>query len=245
MAHKSADESSLDSKYFIDREVYNCAFCNRRNVVYHIVNVLRFNWNAQKLCYVYMIRCSSCSRISMHLSFDPIHEDVGTYVNTTTKKFKHNIDLDAFMFYSVPTSFFTIDIRIPNIIRELTAEAEGCRKMNFLTGASACVRKSIYELLVYEECEGQNYEDRIKYLKCKYPSIDAELFNILSHIQQMTSEKVHEQSWDKWDSSTITFILETMKAVLYEIYVVPAEKKQRRDEISRLRKLTVKKSNEF
>ena len=48
-------------------------------------------------------------------------------------------------------------------------------------------------------------------------SIDPELFDVLGHIQQMTSDKVHEQSWDKADSPTLRLIIESLKEVLYEI----------------------------
>ena len=54
--------------------------------------------------------------------------------------------LDADFFYSVPTSFFVMDERVPRVLRELLTESEGCLKSNFLTGASACARKVVYEL---------------------------------------------------------------------------------------------------
>ena len=108
--------------------------------------------------------------------------------------------------YTQPTSFFTIDSRIPRIIRELITEAEGCLKMNFITGASACMRKAIYELLVKENAIGDDYTDRIRSLKQKYPDSD-ESFDVLSHIQDMTSDKIHEQSWDKWDSKNLKLII--------------------------------------
>jgi hypothetical protein len=134
-------------------------------------------------------------------------------------------DIDSKLFYSVPTSFFVIDSRIPAIIRELITESEGCLKMNYLTGASACMRKAIYELLIKENAEGKDYESRIKSLKSKFPSINSELFDILSAIQDMTSDKIHEQSWDKWNSPNLKLIIETLKNVLYEIYVSPEIKK--------------------
>ena len=115
--------------------------------------------------------------------------------------------------------------------------------MNYLTGASACMRKAIYELLDYEKLEDDTYENRIKSLKSQYSSIDPELFDILGHIQQMTSDKVHEQSWDKWDSATLTLITETLKAVLFEIYVRPDEKKQTISRIQKLREQALGKSS--
>ena len=245
MPEENLDKSYLDRKYFIDRDVYNCPFCNRRNVSYSLTGHLEFDWSAEKKCYVYVAECSSCERESMHLSFDSIDSFAGRYNGKTYWAFTGEIeDIDSHIFYSEPTSFFTVDTRVPEIIRELITEAEGSRKMNYLTGASACVRKAIYELLVHEKFIDGDYKDRIKSLKGKYPSIDPELFDELSHIQQMTSDKVHEQSWDKWDSPTLRLIIEALKEVLYEIYVLPDEKKQRKNKIQQLRQQTSKKPSQ-
>ena len=235
MPEKSLDNSDLDSKYFIDTTVYNCPFCNRRNVRYTLTDHLEFDWSAKKKCHVYVVKCSSCSRQSMHLSFEDISHDGRTSGGYSYKMFNSGVDIDSHIFHSVPTSFFTIDTRVPKIIRELITEAEGSLKMNYLTGASACVRKSIYELLVHEEFADGTYKERIKSLKGKYPSIDSELFDVLGHIQQMTSDKVHEQSWEKWDSPTLKFMIETVKEILHEIYVLPDERRQRRNTIQQLR----------
>src|SRR6267143_6611022 len=155
------DESFLDQKYFIDRHVYNCPFCNRRHVSYQISSWLTFNWTKQKTCYGYFVKCQSCANTSMHLSYQLLVE--GDSHGRTT--FKSGIDIDSLIFYSVPTSFFVVDPRIPGEIRELITEADGCLKMNYLTGASACTRKAIYELTVLEKAVGDDYESRIKSLK--------------------------------------------------------------------------------
>lgn len=166
----------------------------------------------------------------MHLTFDNLQISGYPY-----SKFRDDIELDQAFFYSVPTSFFVVDSRIPKIIRELVTEAEGCAKMNYLTGASACTRKAIYELLALQSSQGANYDDKIKDLASKHPSIDTELFEILGHIKDMTSDHVHEQSWIPWDSKHLHLFLETFKAVLHEIYVVPDEKKSRADSVRALR----------
>ncbi|MDP2719970.1 MAG: hypothetical protein Q8P44_09130 [Dehalococcoidia bacterium] len=225
------DQSFLDKKYFIDETVYNCPFCNRRNVSFKIEDTFQFNWNKENTCFGYLVKCSSCNNVSMHLSF----EDISEYLQYPgINVFKKNIDIDSKIFYSVPTSFFVIDNRIHRILRELIAEAEGCLKMNYLTGSSACTRKAIYELLVLEKATGEDYESRIKSLKKKYPGSDPMYFDTLSQIQQVTSDKIHEQSWDKWDSQKLKFIIETLKAVLYEIYVLPKIKEERATEIKKL-----------
>lgn len=235
------DKSYLDKNYFIDREVYNCPFCNRNNVSYHIKRWDSFDWSKTKKCFVYFAECSSCDQISMHLSYKKIITETN-YAYSTHIKFLEDIDIDSEIFYSVPTSFFVIDSRVPLVIRELIAEAEGCLKMNFMTGASACMRKAIYELLVLEKIDGQHYEGRIMSLKAKYANTDPQLFDILAHIQEMTSDKVHEQSWDEWDSGNLRLIIETLRGVLYEVYVLPKIKEERANQIKQLRENVAKRN---
>jgi len=232
------DQSFLDDKYFIDTTIYNCPFCNRRHVSYTSEGYEAFDWSKDKTCAIWRVRCDSCGKTSMHLTFQNIRHP--QYPN----RFKDGVDLDSVFFYSVPTSFFVIDRRIPTTIRELITEAEGCAKMNFLTGSSACTRKAIYELLSLEKVEGPNYDTRIKALAEKYQTVDPELFEILRHIKDMTSEKVHEQSWAAWDSKHLHLFLESLKAILHEMYVVPDEKKGRVSAVRNLREeLTKAKSS--
>ena len=224
------DMSHLDSKYFIDPAIYNCPFCNRRHVSYSNLGLDIFDWSNTKKCAVWRVRCDSCSKISMHLTFESLKDQT-----RGNPHFRSDVDLDQAFFYSVPTSFFVIDNRVPRILRELITEAEGCAKMNFLTGASACTRKAIYELLVFEQIAGPDYDSRIKGLASKFPAVDKELFEILGHIKDMTSEKVHEQSWDAWDTGHLHLFLEALKAALHEMYVVPDEKKARAGAVRGLR----------
>lgn len=230
-----SDQSHLDQKYFIDTKVFNCPFCNRNNVAYRLTKYFKFDWSNSKSCNGNIVKCSSCSKESMHLSFEDISTlHPGKFGATILFK---DVDLDSKIFYSVPTSFFVLDNRIPKILRELLTEAEGSLKMNFLTGASACMRKCIYELLVFEAIEGPHYDERIKTLKEKHSTIDETMFEVLGHIQGMTSDKVHEQSWDKWDANNLMLIIETLKAVLHEIYVLPKIKK---DKTSTIKKMFMK-----
>lgn len=227
------DHSYLDEQYFVDHKTYNCPFCNRRHVTYHVRGQRsQFDWAEDKPCYVYFVRCNSCQSTSMHLSFNDVEME-HQYQDRWHFDSKY-VDLDSEFFYSVPSSFFVMDERMPAVIRDLITEAESSKKMNFLTGASACARKAIYEFLVKEKATGEHYEDKIKSLKQKFPSVDADLFDVLSHIQSMTSDNVHEQSWPKWDAKNLTLIIETLKAILHEVYVVPDEKKGRSAKIQEL-----------
>ena len=226
------DESHLDKKYFLDNEFYNCPFCNRNHIPFEVTSLSGFNWSNTKVCIVFTVKCSSCKKISLHLTSNPKLVSRRGYYNLSSDI----PEIDNEIFFSQPTSFFTVDSRIPEVVRELITEADGCLKMNFLTGASACMRKAIYELCIKEGAPKElQYEDKIKFLKKKFLQVDSSHFDILTDIQQMTSDKVHEQSWDKWDSPTLRFLIETLRTVLYEIYVLPDEKKSRRSLIQQLR----------
>jgi len=224
------DRSHLDKKYFIDQYVYNCPFCKRGSVSYSVVLSSDFDWSNDKRCCLMLVKCVSCNKTSMHLSYSRI----AMYINGSYRVVGDIDDIDSKIFHSVPTSFFVIDSRIPRVLRELITEAEGCVKMNFLTGASACTRKAIYEFTILQKCEGENYDERIKQLKSKFPQIDEELFNVLGHIKDLTSNKVHEQSWEKWDSNHLVLFIETLKAILHEVYVVPDDRKRRSQTIQNL-----------
>ena len=165
----------------------------------------------------------------MHLTYEQINDD------GDIRKFKKDIDLDGAFFYSIPTSFFVVDSRIPEILRDLITEAEGCRRMNYLVGASACTRKAIYEFLALQHASGQHYDDKIADLRTKHPLLDPVLFEPLGHIKDMTSDHLHEQSWVVWDSANVQLFLETLKALLHEFYVVPAERQARVGSIRVLR----------
>ena len=229
----SVDESVLDARYFVDGHVYNCPFCKRRHVSYSLKSCFQFDWTAAKPCYGYLVCCNSCGRVSMHLSYEPLPIQIsGSF--TAEQNLEHTrilADLDSRIFYSVPTSSFVLDSSIPKALRELLAEAEGCLKSNFLTGASACARKVIYELAVREQASGSNYDERIAGLKQLHPEIDATYFDTLLTIQQVTSSKVHEEAYDGWQAKHIRLILGALKEVLVELYVEPHRRAQRRQAI--------------
>jgi len=114
-------------------------------------------------------------------------------------------------------------------------EAEGSLKSNFLTGASACARKLVYELSTIEKADGNNYEERIKSLKRKREDIEEEFFDTLATIQQVTSEKVHEKSYDGWQAKHLRMILSTLNEILGLMYVIPEVRKEKRKSILALK----------
>jgi len=236
------DHSHLDAQYFVDEHVYNCPFCNRRHVSYHIYDHVTFDWTGKKKCTCIFVACNSCGGQSMHLSYDaPKYRQTSSFNGKTRYIFvepeedapQRNLD-DSF-FFSVPTSFFVLDERIPRTLRELLIEAQGCQKSNFLTGASACARKLVYELGVLSGATGENYEDRIKSLKVIHTGVDPTFFDTLLTIQQVTSTKVHENSYDGWEAKHLRVILAALSEALHEIYVVPALRADRRKSVLALK----------
>ncbi len=220
------DESYLDDKYFVDPHVYNCPFCNRRHVSYAVVDKSRFNWTDNKECFVYIIQCSSCGNRSMHLSY----QDVA--IQQHSRAFAEDAtDLDDKFFYSVPTSFFVLDRAIPRVIRDVFTEAEGCLNGNFLTGASACARKVVFELARDRGATGNDYEERIKSLKATHPQIDPAYFDTLLTIHELTSNKVHEDAFDGWEATHLRLILAALKEIVTEIYVIPEVRKRKRQAV--------------
>jgi len=233
------ERSELDKKYFIDEHVYNCPFCNRRNVAYAVYNHVSFDWTENKRCYAYFVVCRSCDNQSMHLTFNENLDVPLVTSRLSCFRVPEGADAEEFLdqtfFFSVPTSFFVLDERVPKILRELLTEAEGCLKSNFLTGASACARKIIYELAVHKKVDGDNYEERTKALKKAHPEVEPEFFDTLLTIQQVTSEKVHENSYDGWEAKHLRIILLALSEVLHELYVAPARRKDRRRSIVALK----------
>ena len=245
-----ADLSDLDKKYFVDPHTYNCPFCKRNGVSYSFVEHRTFDWTDKKTCHVYYIKCESsgCGKTSLHFSFEDLQatDDVYDGIHGTTRiyreRFKGGVDIDSKLFYSQPTSYFTLDSRIPEKIRELVSEAENSRKANFLVGASASIRKAIYELLkdknaivTNKKTSRADYQASVKQLKQNFSKIESEYFDYLGNILPIVSDQVHEDSWDAWDSQKLRFIIELTKTILYEIYVAPVERKDRSNRISQMK----------
>ena len=251
----SEDLSFKDKKYFIDGTIYNCPFCNRRNVKFTVSLESSFSWSNSRRVYIYIVRCSEneCQRESFHMSDFSIHtyklgltpHSLFTYPPMVLGDHGYapfdKEDMDDLFFFHQPTSFFTVDSRIPREIREPLSECENCRKSNFLTGASACLRKSIYKLLKHQgipEKSGDHfipYEERIDKLKEKFPKIEDEYFSGLKDVHGLTSQELHEDDWDDFDSKMILFLQGVTHQVLYEIYVLPDESIQRKSRITALK----------
>lgn len=264
----SFDHSHKDKMYFIDDSIYNCPFCKRRNVSYFISDHGEFNTTPTKTTYFYLARCESCDKTSFHLSnydlvtygrgqsswgsnfaFPPKHKTLEVYEGSTrpkevtvelTDKDGKPRQLDELFYYHQPSAAFTIDERIPATIREPLSEADSCLKSNFLTGASAALRKAIYKLLQHESIVEKRktkflkHDERIELLKKKHPKTDGNLLNKLKSVHVLTSQELHENDWQDFNGQSLRFLLEITREALSEMYVLPDVKMKRDKELSDL-----------
>lgn len=272
------NNSDLNNKYFIDDKAFNCPFCGLRNTTYTILAIIEHDISNTKRGKIIFVRCNRCSKISVH--FTPYHinasswskssigvqkrdiEGYGILDSITNVRFKNSqcnndgpfdIDLDSEIYHSIPSSFFTMDERIPKEMRKLFDEAQECKKANLKVGASACLRKLIYTLLfdqlnkkagennkTLKELGYEHYSDCIAAMKKYYPSLDV-FIEPLSDITGITSDQVHENSWSEISSKDFNVCLEAIKDLLNEIYVQPAILQERRDKISQMKQDALKK----
>ena len=235
------DDSHLDELYFVDEDTFNCPFCRRRNIPYFVNDKGTFNWSKGKFCYFFTAKCSHCQRKTFHLTFDS--DLIGSYRGSHYEvQLDEGAIMDDLIIYSRPTSFFTLDESIPDVVRGHISEAEQSLQFNLLTGSSASLRKAIYSLLKKEAVIVLNattnrtdYSASIDALKSKFSFVDGGLFETLAQVQGLTSNNVHEDAWESWDSANLRFLIELTKSILTEMYVVPKLRKSRLQRLEALR----------
>jgi hypothetical protein len=143
---------------------------------------------------------------------------------------------------NAPTStpgFLTLDPRVPATIRDLLGESDGCLKHNFLTGATACAQRAMQALLAIEKVEGPDVPARIRGLNEKYPAVPQMLSSVLLQFGDATS-----RDGAKLTASGLNLLIVTLKAVLYEIYVLGPERAERLDYVRQVFDSIERKGND-
>ena len=125
-------------------------------------------------------------------------------------------------------AFHATDDYIPGAFRDLLSEAEGCMQKGFLTGGTACARRALDLLLNVAKTEGASYEDRLQSLGDKH-GIAKMLTSILVQCGGASAKDNATLSAD-----VLQLFIVTMKAVVYELYVVGPERTNRLQYVSRL-----------
>lgn len=270
------DNSKLNNKYFIDEGAFNCPFCGLRNAAYLIRAVINYDVNNTKKAKIIFIGCNRCGKTSIHFVNDeipitpfssssyigccigynnkygtriPLVEDKGYITFLKSDGPEGQIDIDSHIFHSVPSSFFTMDERIPKEMRELFDEAQESKRANLKTGASACLRKLIYTFLhdqlnmiagnkakkkSLKELGHEHYNDCIGILKKNYPHLEV-FFLPIESITGITSDQVHEESWKELSSNDLDICFAVMSDILDQVYVQPCILEDRKSEIEKMK----------
>jgi hypothetical protein len=113
--------------------------------------------------------------------------------------------------------FLTVDRRIPDTIRQLVEEADGCASMSFSVGGSSCVRLAIRKAFELESIDADDFRSGIVGLGEKHPSVAPTLFQVMDRLGA---------GEEPLQIDTLKALIATFKAVLYEIYVLGEERRE-------------------
>lgn len=227
-------------KRIINAQQHNCAHCGTKGANYGDAFFIIIDESPKKQLGVLRIKCSCCGQTSTHIIKNlcqgcrdffyrgSSEYQSNFYVNGTYFYITDDVkNLDENIIMSIPTPTFVIDSGIPSKLRNLLIEAGKCVKENALTGASACVRKAIYEFLLMEKAEGRNYDEKIKSIKSKWPHLE-EYLDVLRGIKGVVSDQVHEDSFEAFTSEQIKSYVDILEEIFREIYVIPQKRQERK-----------------
>src|SRR4051812_36975765 len=103
--------------------------------------------------------------------------------------------------------FLTVDRRVPDSIRQLIEEAEGCASMSYTVGGSSCVRLAIRKAFELESVEGEDFRAGVVGLGERHPGVAPTLFQVMDRLGAGD---------EPLQSDTLKALIATFKAVLYE-----------------------------
>ncbi|MBQ2883152.1 MAG: hypothetical protein IJE43_05170 [Alphaproteobacteria bacterium] len=241
-----------EKKLIIDSFRHNCSHCGTKSARYTDVSFMRIDIEKGKYLYAMFVKCCVCNKISMHLVKDLQFNDKFLYTATYIEG-KFYVDqvlsdgtfhsgyydilspqavnaIDENIIMSIPTPTFIIDSEIPCKLRDLLIEALKCIKENALTGASACIRKAIYQFLTKEKAQGDSYDDKLDSIKKNWPQIE-DYLGVLKGIKGITSDQVHEDSFASFNSDEAKLYIAILEEIFREIYVIPEQRKLKKEKI--------------
>src|SRR5262245_31509469 len=137
---------------------------------------------------------------------------------------------------STSPPFLMPDDRLPPALRDLLIEADGCVTNGFYTGGTACAQRAVEVLLRNEKTEGSTHEARVRSLVEKTPGLPQILVTVLTQLGDVSGRDTA-----KLTANTLNLLIATLKAVVYEIYVIGPERTERLQYIRRLLDATERK----
>lgn len=111
--------------------------------------------------------------------------------------------------------FLVVDRRVPEAIRQLLDEADGCLNMAFAVGGSACVRRAIRKAFEIEGVDEDDFGASLTALGQKHQAVAPTLFQVMG---------VLGGGDDPLPADALKALIATFKGVLYEIYVLGEER---------------------
>ena len=126
-------------------------------------------------------------------------------------------------------AFLTLDDRIPVGVRELLLEADGCATSGYLTGGTVCAQRAVDALLKFEKADGPSFDSRVHSLGEKHAALGQLLTTVLVQLGDAAARDT-----GRLTANTLQLLIVTLKAVVYEIYVVGPDRADRLQYVRRI-----------
>ena len=117
-----------------------------------------------------------------------------------------------------PPRFLDLDERVPAALRKALEEADGCLQMGFTTGGAACARVAVRTIVHMEHADASDYATSLLALSDKHPAVPPALFQIVGMLGGGD---------EPLSSEALRALIAAVKAIVYEIYVLGAERVER------------------
>ena len=119
-------------------------------------------------------------------------------------------------------AFLASETRVPDPLKRLLADADGCVQNGLLVGGTLCGQQALEELLGHEKLEGTTRQTRLAALSRKHPAVPQLFITVLGQFEERTPG--HETVLD---AGKLQLLTTTLRATAYEIYVLGAEREER------------------
>jgi len=126
---------------------------------------------------------------------------------------------------SATPRFLTVDRRVPDAVRQLIEEADGCLNMNFSVGGSACIRRAISKTFEVEEVANDDFATSVRALGEKHQGVAPTLFQVVE-LLGAGDDPLHLDA--------LRALIATFKGILYELYVLGEERAESLAYLSKL-----------
>lgn len=129
---------------------------------------------------------------------------------------------------SISLTFLANHDHVPQALRDLLNEADGCLQSGYLTGGTACARRALDLLLTVAKSKGGTYEEGLESL-CERHGVPKVLTNILAQCGNASAT-----DGAKFSTEVLQLFTVAMRAIVYELYVLGPERAERLQYVSGL-----------